>query len=173
MPTPTTSTTVTRKLPRYEPVPQGARWGRNSKAVRELTHWMNGHEERGEAVTAEMIVQWDLSHGRRLFTWSNDTAATQYRLHEARLLMNTMRHKINNMRVRSYMAVRVESETGKTKRAYVSSQTVSLNEGLREQVLADLTKRMKSLASELRLWKLTERERQRILDELREAIGLD
>ena len=122
------------------------------------------------AVTAEQLVEWDASHGRRLFTWEEERAATEWRLQEARLFLNRFRAMFDGMRVRAFIHIREDAEAGIDRDAYYTVETIAKHEGMRAQVLADISRRMVGLASETKMWKLDTTEQDQLFDRLREAM---
>lgn len=140
------------------------RWSVSVKHVRAALKFIKA---KG-AVTTEQLVEWDNRHGRQLFTWEDEVAGEHWRLHEARLFLNHFRAKFDGLRVRAF--INVPEQDGQ-ERAYYCVQEITKNESLRALVVADITKRMANLAKELRMWKLSEAERTRIILQLEEAMG--
>lgn len=138
--------TVTPPLPRT--------WKRNLPHVRKALAFIR---QRG-AVTAAELVEWDFRHGRRLFTWDQDKAADEYRMMEARFFLNSFRARFDGMRVRAFIHVREDESRQIDRDAYCTIESISQHQGMREQVIENVTKRMESLAAELRMWRLTRAE---------------
>lgn len=129
--------------------------------------------KRGKIRTPEDLVTWDRDHGQRLFDWNDATAADWARRAKAVLFLNHFRAMFDKMRVRAIIHVREDmgapdpvEESG-----YFAVEAIAEHPGMRAQVIADLTRRMKMLASELRFWKLTPQEQQEVLGRLAEAMG--
>ena len=118
------------------------RWGLNTPHIRRVLKYI---KSKG-AVTAEQLVEWDASHGRRLFTWDEPTAAAEWRLYEARLFLNRFRAKWDGMRVRAFIHIREDEEHGIDRDAYYSVEAISQNTSMRAQVVGEITKRMANLA---------------------------
>lgn len=131
------------------------RWGTASPHVQRALAFIN---KRG-AITAEELVEWDRTHGRRLFTWDDEQAASFARLHEARLFLNRWRGQFENMLLKKFTHVRKDEEADIETSAYFTSETISNHPGMRAQVIADIVKRGKRLASQLKFWKLSDAER--------------
>ena len=143
-----------------------SRWGTDSLFVRKALKFI---KTKG-AVTAEQLVEWDATHGRRLFTWDNADAADSYRIHEARLFLNSFRAKFDGMRVRAFTHVQEDETAGIEKSAYYTVETISKHPGMRAQVVSDITRRMAMLASELKMWKLSDTEREALFERLRKEL---
>lgn len=144
-------------------------WRSRSPHVRKaLTHI----KKRGGIITAEELVEWDRTHGRRLFKWDDASAAEQYRLYEARLFLNSFRTMFEKMRVRGFIHIREDSQADIEKDAYVSVETITQHQGMRQQVISDIVRRIEMLASELRMWKLTPQERQQFFERLAKALDV-
>ena len=153
-------------VPAAAPTSTPSRWGTDSLFVRKALKFIKA---KG-AVTAEQLVEWDATHGRRLFTWNNAEAAESYRVHEARLFLNSFRAKFDGMRVRAFTHVQEDETQGIDKTAYYSVEAISKHPGMRAQVVSDITRRMAMLASELAMWKLSEKEREALFQRLREEM---
>ena len=126
-------------------------------------------KKRG-TVNAEDLVAWDRDHGRRLFDWKDQTAAAEWRLHSARVFLCRFRGIFEGMRVRAMIHVHEDAEAGIDESAYVGIEAITQHPGMRAQVIDDLTRRMKMLASELRLWKLSPQEQADLFQRLAEAM---
>lgn len=142
------------------------RWQRISTDVRKALKFIKG---KG-AVTAEQLVEWDATHGRRLFTWDDEEAASEWRLQEARFFLNRFRRQFEGMRVRAFIHVREDAEAGIDRDAYYTVETISNHTGMRDQVVADISGRMTRLAGELKLWRLTIDERAALFARLAQAM---
>jgi hypothetical protein len=143
-------------------------WSVNAPAVRKAIAFI---KRKKGGVTADELVQWDLANGRRLFTWADDEAARQYRLHEARKFLNSFRAKFDGMRVRAFIHVHKDEDTDIPESAYFTVESIAAHPGMREQVMKDITNRMKALASELAMWKLTHDEQSELFARLRDALA--
>jgi hypothetical protein len=126
--------------------------------------------KRKGAVTADELVAWDRDHGRRLFNWDDSSAANDWRRHQARLFLNSFRAVFEGMRVRAYIHVHEDEEAGIGASEYVNIEAIAQHPGMRAQVIDDITRRMKMLASELKMWKLTPKERDDLFARLAEAM---
>lgn len=136
-------------------------WSLNAPYVQRALGFIRRRGKRG--VTAELLVQWDAQNGRRLFCWRNEEAAALYRLHQARLFLNSFRGVFERMRLRRFINVPAGDETGLTQGVYLDAETISQDERLRQWAIRDLTSRGRSIASELLFWKLSESERGDVL----------
>lgn len=154
---------MTAVAPTSEPQ---SHWGINAPQVRKALKFI---KNKG-AVTAEQLVEWDATHGRRLFTWEEDKAATEWRLQEARFFLNRFRAQFEGMRVRAFIHVREDAEQGIDRDAYYTVETIAKHAGMRAQVLANISARMIGLASETKMWKLTDVEQDGLFGRLREAM---
>jgi len=140
----------------------------NTAHVRKAIAFIRKHKG---GVTADELVAWDLQNGRRLFEWDDDTAAVQWRLQQARVFLNQFRGMFDKMRVRAFIHVREDADALIERSSYVSVEDIAAHPGMREQVIADIAKRMKTLASELRMWKLSSQEQADLFGQLREALS--
>ena len=143
-----------------------ARWGQNTTHVRKALKFIRN---KG-VVTAEQLVEWDASHGRRLFDWNNAEAGKQWRVHQARLFMNSFRAQFEGMRVRAIIHVDEDEEQGIDRGGYYPVEAISEHQGMRDQVVGDISRRMTVLASELKMWRLSEPERTALFERLRAAM---
>jgi len=141
-------------------------WSASLPQVRQAVRFI---KRRGR-VTAEELVEWDARHGRRLFTWDETAAAALCRLQQAREFLNRFRAQLDGMRMRAFIHVREDEKRGVDAAAYYTVESISKHRGMREQVVADVMKRMESLASELRMWNLTRSERSALFVRLEAAL---
>lgn len=123
-------------------------------------------KKRG-SVNAEDLVAWDRDHGRRLFDWDDPHAAEEWRKQQARVFLNRFRAQFEGMRVRAHIHINADAEAGIEESAYYGIEAITEHPGMRAQVIDDITRRMKMLASELRLWKLTPEEQAELFDRLK------
>ncbi len=140
-------------------------WDRDLPHVQKAIKFANGGGKKGR--TPQELVQWDAAHGRRLFDWDDASAGAAHRLHQARMFMNSMRGVIDGMRVRLMVNVRKDKDAGIVRSAYREVEVVSRTPAMREQVILYITKRMETMASELRMWELSELEREALFAKLR------
>lgn len=128
--------------------------------------------KRGTITTADDLVTWDHDHGQRLFDWNDPTAAAWARKAQAVLFFNRFRGVFDRMRVRALIHVREDADaiTPIEASGYFPVERIADHPGMRAQVIADLARRMKVLASELRLWKLTRNEQTELFQQLADAI---
>lgn len=122
------------------------------------------------SVTPEQLVEWDSRNGRHLFTWDDAEAGEQWRVHEARLFFNRFRAKFDGMRIRAFINLPDPDSTEKS-RSYYPIQAITENLDMRQAVIHDLTRRITSLTSELRLWNLSASERQSIITSLESILN--
>lgn len=123
------------------------------------------------SVTAEMLVEWDQrTAGTKFFEWDDLKASHEWRLQQARLWMNKFRKKINGFRVRSFIHFDENEELG-IEEGYVPIEEISVNPSMRQVVIRDITKRMATLGSELKLWKLSDEERSGVLERVAAAMN--
>jgi len=146
-------------------------WSLNSDAVQAALRFIRKQGKKG--VTAEDLVAWDAKHGKRLFRWNDERAAQDWRIHQARLFLNSFRGIFERMRVRKFMQIPANEDTGLTTAVYLDTQTISEDTKLRGWAIDNLTRKMQSLASELRFWKLTDDERVRVLAMLEASLMPD
>jgi hypothetical protein len=128
-------------------------------------------KRRGGRANAADLVAWDRDHGRRLFDWNQQTAADAWRLHQARLFLNRFRAIFEGMRVRAYIHIHEDAEAGIDASEYVNIEAITQHPGMRAQVIEDITRRMKMLARELKLWKLSQDEQAQLFRRLAEAMS--
>lgn len=138
-------------------------WRRDVPHVRRALKFLRSRA----SVTPEELVDWDAAHGRRLFDWSDASAAASWRVQQARQFMNGFRRTLDGKRVRGWISVRPGEGDA---RAYVSVERISEEPALREQVVDDIRRRLVVLASELKMWKLDAHERADLFKRLRDAI---
>lgn len=152
-----------------EPAPteDSSRWGVNIPAVRQALKFI----KRKGQITADELVEWDRSHGAKLFTWDDPEAAWEWRRHEARLFLNRFRARFEGMRVRAFIRVREDAEQGIDRDAYYTIESIAESPGMREQVIADVSKRMENLGGELAMWKLDDAEQRALFARLRAAMS--
>jgi hypothetical protein len=74
------------------------------------------------------------------------------------------------MRVRGYIHVHKDADTDINASGYVPVETITQHPGMRAQVIDDITRRMRMLAGELKMWKLTSKERDDLFTRLAEAM---
>jgi hypothetical protein len=142
---------------------QEGKWAVNAPAVRRCLKWL---KRKGQDIDAADVVAWDCAHGKHLFEWDDETAAEEYRLHQARVFLGSFRSVINGMSVKVFRAIPANEAAGVEERTYFSTDTISQRADLRQIVIEDLTKRLLRMGSELKFWKLDETERQVILKAL-------
>ena len=151
-------------------VPEGATtWRRSSPHVKKALKFM----ERHDGCTAEALVAWDFDHGRHLFNWNDAAAADQWRLHSARVFINTFRQLANGLRMRAFVNVPAGEETGLEERRYVGISTISNTPKLRAWLMKNLTGRVASLTAELRMYSLRKSERRVLILEFVKGLGLE
>lgn len=146
-----------------------ARWRFRTPQVRKALLYI---KRRGGHVTADELVAWDEKQpaAQRLFTWDDDKAAAEYRLTQARWFLNRFRARFDGLRVRAFMHIHKDDDADITDDAYFTVQTISEHPGMRAQVIRDITRRMASLAAELKLWNLSEQERALVIDCVQAAL---
>jgi hypothetical protein len=144
-----------------------ALWQKSAPHVRQALAFI---KSRG-SVTAADLVEWDRDHGRRLFDWNDPEAAVEWRLAQARSFLNRFRQMFEGMRVRAIIHIREDAAAGIDESAYVTIETIAQHPGMRAQVIHDITRRMRSLAAELKLWKLTPEEQADLFRRLAEAMS--
>lgn len=142
-------------------------WRASSPDVRKMLAFIKRRKGR---VNADDLVAWDRDHGRKLFQWDDPTAAKEWRLHQARLFLNRFRSMFEGMRVRAYIHIHEDAEAGIETSEYVNIETITQHPGMRAQVIEDITRRMKMLARELKLWKLNPEEQAALFRRLAEAM---
>ena len=140
-------------------------WSLKSPAVQRAVNYI---EKKGGRVTAEELVAYDATHGRRLFNWTEALAAHEWRLQQARSFLNSFRSVVDGMRVRGYINIPAMEDTGQERREYVTTDVISTTPQLRKWVIENCTKRAASVLSELKMWRLSEGERRAVLKQLRQ-----
>lgn len=143
-----------------------ARWGATAPHVKRALAFVR---KKG-AVTVEELVEWDRTHGRRLFTWDEAEAARLGRIEEARIFLNRFRAQFEGMRVRAFIHVDADPDRDIEESAYYTVETITKHSGMRAQVIEDISRRIARLASELKMWKLSDQERESLIARWREAI---
>lgn len=142
-----------------------SRWAGDSKSVRRALKWIKSNKP-----TSEELVKWDGAHGQNLFTWHEGEAAHIGRCHEATKFMNRFRAKFEGMRVRGFIHIDEDADKDINKTGYYPVEEIAEHEGMRAQVVADITKRMANLASELKMWKLSNKEQEELFAKLRALV---
>src|SRR5262245_50500206 len=153
------------------------------KEIRSMTSWAHDAQPVIRALryirskgscTTEQLVEWDSKHGKQLFTWDDSEGARLNRLQEARMFFNRFRLTIGQFRVRALINIRgadEEAPDGESRvRAYYPVEEIAERPDLRALVVADLTRRMTSIARELAMWKLTSEEQKKLFDLLHQAL---
>ena len=131
--------------------------------------------EKKGAITAGQLVEWDNRNGRKLFEWDDGDAAREFRLGQARVFLNRFRLRLNGFRVRAFVHIPgkaipgVKADDGG---AYYPAKTIQETPSMRRWVIEDLAKRAASLGAELRLWKASLEEFDRVVGEMRRAWGM-
>ena len=146
---------------------ESARWGADTKHVRRALKWIRS---KG-SITREELIEWDRAHGCRLFTWDEDEAARLGRLWEAGIFLNRFRIKFEGMRVRAFIHVHDDEEAGIEESGYYTVEKIAKHEGMRAQVIKDITQRMAGLAGELKMWKLSDAEQEDLFARVRAGMG--
>lgn len=146
-------------------------WSKSAPHVRKALAFIAARGKRGMVTNADDLVEWDWTHGRRLFNWDDPAAAAEWRKQQARVFLNSFRGMFEKMRVRAFIHVREDADAEIAESGYVTTEHISQHPGMRAQVIDDITRRMRTLASELQMWKLTEDERAKIIAQLAEAMG--
>ena len=144
------------------------KWSPSATAVRKAMRFIRA---RGN-VTPEKLVQWDETHGKALFNWNDRDAAEKFRVHQARLFLNSFRSVVDGMRVRAFINLPATEETGLTERTYVAVDDISRHAGMRQTVVNDIMKRIRGLTSELKMWKLSDAERLIVIATVQEELGI-
>jgi len=144
-------------------------WSASSAHVRKAIAFIRKAGKDGR--TPDEMVAWDLANGRRLFDWDDAEAARLHRLQQARNFINSFRAVFERKRVRAFIHVREDGDLEIGRSAYVSVEDIADHPGMREQVVSDITRRMKSLASELAMWKLSDSEQADLFAQLRESMS--
>jgi hypothetical protein len=148
-----------------------AHWRTDLPHVRKALTFVRRTLGAGGHVTTDELVEWDRTHGRRLFNWNDSDAAEEWRRTQARLFLNRFRARFEGMRVRAFIHVREDLDQGIEQGAYYAVETIAQHPGMREQVINDITKRMTSLGTELQMWRLSDTEREVIFEKLRAAMN--
>jgi len=146
-------------------------WSLNADSVQAALRFIKRRGKKG--ITPELIVEWDRTHGKRLFPWNDAKAAEDHRLHLARVFLNSFGGIFDRMRIKKFKKVPGNEETGRATAAYLDTNTISKDTKLREWAIGDLTRRIIKMTSELRFWKLTVVERTSILRQLEESLRPD
>jgi hypothetical protein len=124
-----------------------------------------------DGVTTDEIVAWDDANGRHNFDWNDTTAAQERRREQARYFLNRWRGMFDGMRVRGFIRIVKDIDAGIPKSAYFGVAQIAEHPGMRAQVIEDVTRRLKNLASELRMWHLSDEEQAAIFARLAEAMA--
>ena len=122
------------------------------------------------AITAGQLVEWDDRHGRQLFTWDDGEAARLRRADEARRFLNRFRIFLNGVRVRAFINVHLDENGAVSDGAYYPVEVIAESPPLRARVIEDLTRRLASVAKELKMWRLDRAEQQGLFRRLRKAM---
>lgn len=137
-------------------------WAVDVPAVRKAIRYI----KRRGSVTPDELVAWDAQNGKRLFDWNDPSAAEEWRRQQARLFLNSFRAQFEGMRVRAFIHVNENEAQQIEHSSYYTVEAIAAHDGMRAQVIADITGRMARLASELAMWRLTEAERNELFERL-------
>lgn len=78
------------------------------------------------------------------FDWNDETASDKWRVHQARLLLNSIKIRVQFEKgfkeYRKYLNVTIENGTGKIKNYYMDSRTVLSDIDLRKQMITKAVK---------------------------------
>lgn len=142
-------------------------WSASSPHVRRALVWLR----KRKSVTAEELLDYDRSHGGHLFInrWGQQEAAVAWYLHQARIFLNSFRGIFEGKRVRAYIHINKDEEA-EIEAGYVHVEDIAVNKTMRAQVVADITRRMRMLASELAMWKLSKTEQHALFEQLETAM---
>lgn len=87
-----------------------------------------------------------------VFEWDDPTAAEEYRIHQARLVINCVtvvdEHLPDTRPVQAFVSITVVNEDEENERRYISAQQVTSNPKLLEQHLDHLKRRLKNIRIE-------------------------
>jgi hypothetical protein len=86
------------------------------------------------------------------------------------VFLNSFRAIIDGMRVRAFINLPADETDGPENRQYVGTEEISRNDAWRTKVIDMLVRKIKRMASELKMWKLDEHEREQVLAQLRQAM---
>ena len=74
------------------------------------------------------------------FDWDNNIASEKWRMHQARVLIGTIKISLNNnlteKEYRRYLNVTIADESGEMKKVYMSTNQVLNNQELKKQIIA-------------------------------------
>ena len=140
-------------------------WSVQLPHVRRALHFLNSKK----LIQAEDLVEWDRTHGKKLFTWDDEQAGEAWRVYQARLFLNTVRLKLDGLRVRAFINI-PEDGHGQA-RGYWRAEDIGKNESARAIIIADLIHRAANLGKEIRFWKLTPKEREAVFAKLKETMA--
>lgn len=127
-------------------------------------------KKRG-SITTEDLVAWDFKHGKRLFTWDDEEGARLNRLQEARKFLNHFSVMFQGLRARAFYNLLEDEAAGIKEQAYFSVEKIAESESMRTIIIGQLTRRMRTVAAELKFWDLSLDEQQAVLREIRVALG--
>jgi hypothetical protein len=150
-------------------IPDVGRWSNENPHVQSILAFIR----RKRNVTAPMLIEWDNAHGRHLFTWDDALAAEAYRIHEARMFLNTFRMIRDGLNVRAFINIpgsEGEEEIEDRDRLYHHAEDIAEDASLRAACIADLKKRMTRIGMQLRFWKLEYEEQQQFFVALKKEI---
>lgn len=133
----------------------GYGWSHKSKALKAIepeeavAELERLREENGGLVTPAQMVEaardpGHLFHG--CFEWDDTKAAERYRRDQARHVIRSVRIYAEGREVApAYVAVRVKTDDGASRRGYMESREAAQKENLRAQVLRQALKQMLSM----------------------------
>lgn len=148
---------------------ESTRWSVEQVSVQRAISYVR----RRGSVTTEQMIEWDFKHGKSLFTWDDEEGARQNRLQEARRFLNHFDTMFKGMRARAFYHLPRDPAAGVEERQYVPVEKVVESAALRDIVVGQLTRRMKTIAAELKFWELGPEEQQEVLREVRYALGVE
>ena len=153
--------------PQYERESSQPTWSRDAAHVKKALAWL----KRRRTVTADALVEWDRQHGQRLFQWNDQEAAEEHRRQQARIFLNVFRQLKDGLRMRAFINFHEDEEAGIEQREYYRVDVIIKNERLRQIVIDDLMRRIEKAAAELKFWKLSEQEREGLVNQFLAALG--
>lgn len=152
------------------------RWDSTDRHVRAARRFVVSHAE----IEPKELVEWDRTHGKKLFEWDDAKAGREYRLHQARQFINRIAWVVDNaigkVRVKALYNVPTGAsgvDEDEPARIYRSARDVAANPKDRAAVIEFLTRRMETLAADLRFFKLTKAEQRELLARIERVIAAE
>ena len=155
-------------------------WSTSNPAVAVYLRYATAQRRKGRNQTAETMVAWDATHGKKILPWNDAEAAAEHRLALARQFLNQFSAIVNGVRFSVFTAVprevvtdvdgRVHAAESEELKEYFTAKQIHASPPHRQLVIQGLTGQMKTIAKKLKIWNLTGVEWAEIVQELEKVV---